>query len=151
MLDIKIVNKSNNALPAYETKGSAGMDLRAYITNEDGELVINPGEQKLIHTGIYIQLPQGYEAQVRSRSGLAVKHNIRVFHGVGTIDSDYRGEICVPLENANRNCLLPFTVHNGDRIAQLVISKCEQVNLILSEHLDNTERADGGFGHSGIK
>ena len=150
MLDIKIVNKSNNALPAYETKGSAGMDLRAYITNEDGELVINPGEQKLIHTGIYIQLPQGYEAQVRSRSGLAVKHNIRVFHGVGTIDSDYRGEICVPLENANRNWL-PFTVHNGDRIAQLVISKCEQVNLILSENLDNTERANGGFGHSGIK
>ena len=149
-MDIKIINKSNNPIPAYETNGSAGMDLRAYITNEDNELlIINPGEQELIHTGIYIQLPQGYEAQVRSRSGLAVKYNIRVFHGVGTIDSDYRGEICVPLENANKN--LPFIVHNGDRIAQLVISKCEQANLILSEHLDDTERADGGFGHSGIK
>lgn len=146
-IEVKIINKSNNPDPAYETPQSAGMDLRAF-TEED--IVLNPGEVKLIPTGIYIQLPEGYEAQVRSRSGLALKHSIRVFQAPGTIDADYRGEIGVLLENANR-VWPPFTIHNGDRIAQMVVAKHERVKFVNVESLGETERGDGGFGHTGIE
>lgn len=142
---IKIINKSNNPLPSYATKGSAGMDLRANIP--DGEFWnIIPGTRVLIPTGIYIQLPEGYEAQVRPRSGLALKHGITVLNSPGTVDSDYTGEICVILVNLGSET---FAVENGDRIAQMVIAKCEQLDLVEVETLDETERGEGGFGHTG--
>lgn len=147
-IEIKIINKSNNPNPSYETPQSAGMDLRANLP--DGDIILQPGEYKLIPTGIHIQLPEGYEAQIRSRSGLALKHGIRVFHGVGTIDSDYRGEIGVVLENANR-VWPPFTIKHGERIAQMVIAKHEHATFIDVENLDNTERGEGGFGHTGVE
>lgn len=146
-IEVKIINKSNNPDPAYETPQSAGMDLRAFI---EEDIVLNPGEVKLIPTGIYVELPVGYEAQVRSRSGLALKHGIRVFQAPGTIDADYRGEIGVLLENANR-VWPPFTIHNGDRIAQMVISKHERAIFIHVEKLGETERSSGGFGHTGVE
>lgn len=146
-IEVKIINKSNNPDPAYETPQSAGMDLRAFVQED---IVLNPGEVKLIPTGIYIELPVGYEAQVRSRSGWAIKNKIRVFHGVGTIDADYRGEIGVILENANKNWE-PVTIHNGDRIAQLVVAKHERATFIHVEKLGETERGKGGFGHTGVE
>lgn len=146
-IEVKIINKSDNPDPAYETTQSAGMDLRAHV---EEDIILNPGEVKLIPTGIYIQLPEGYEAQVRSRSGLALKHNIRVFQAPGTIDADYRGEIGVLLENANR-VWPPFTIHNRDRIAQMVIAKHERATFIHVKELEETERGDGGFGHTGVK
>lgn len=146
-IEVKIINKSNNPDPAYETPQSAGMDLRAFI---EEDIVLNPGEMKLIPTGIYIQLPEGYEAQVRSRSGLALKYGIRVFQSPGTIDADYRGEISVMIENANQGWL-PFIIHNGDRIAQMIIAKHERATFIHVEKLVETERGNGGFGHTGIE
>ena len=145
-IEVKIINKSNNPNPTYETPQSAGMDLRAYLS--DGEITLEPGEHLLIPTGIYIQLPEGYEAQIRSRSGLAVKKGVRVFHGVGTIDSDYRGELKVILENAG---IIPVTIKNGERIAQMVIAKHERVNFVNSTELDDSERGEGGFGHTGVE
>lgn len=146
-LNVKIINKSNNQLPSYATEGSAGMDLKAFITEEEGGMyVILPGDRKLIPTGIHIQLPESYEAQIRPRSGLALKHGITIVNTPGTIDSDYTGEIGVILINHGST---NFIIHTGDRIAQMVINKYEKVEWIETDKLDDTERGDGGFGHTG--
>lgn len=142
MIEIKLVTKSGN-IPAYETEGSAGMDLKA-VLNEP--VVLAPGERRLIPTGLFIELPQGYEAQVRARSGLAIKHGITLINCVGTIDSDYRGEIQVPLVNLGQE---DFEIKNGERIAQMVIAKYEQVSWKITDELSETERGTGGFGHTG--
>lgn len=161
-MKIKIVNKSNNETPTYATIGSAGMDLRAYITEETslkyqsdwfknslvGGIKISPMSRIMIPTGLYIQLPQGYEAQVRPRSGLAIKNGITVINTPGTIDEDYIGEICVLLVNLSNE---PFTVLSGDRIAQMVINKYEKCDWELVEELAKTERGEGGFNSTGIK
>ncbi|WAM30552.1 dUTP diphosphatase [Caldicellulosiruptor naganoensis] len=131
-------------LPQYVSSGSAGMDLFACV---EEEMVINPGEIKLIRTGIYIELPDGYEAQIRPRSGLALKYGITVLNSPGTIDSDYRGEIGVILINLGRE---PFVLKRGDRIAQMVICKYEKVEIEEAQELSETERGDGGFGSTGI-
>ena len=144
-MEIKVINKSNNPLPKYSTPQSAGMDLRANIKDS---IDIDPLCRVLIPTGIYIELPKGYEVQVRPRSGLALKHGITVLNSPGTIDADFRGEICVILVNLSN---IPFTIASGTRIAQLVFSKCEQVELVEVEELNNTERGEGGFGHTGNK
>lgn len=140
---IKVVNKGSQPLPKYETKNSAGMDLRANIT--DG-IVIRPLDRALIPTGLYIALPEGYEAQIRPRSGLALKKGITCLNTPGTIDADYRGEIGVILANISNE---DFVVNPGDRIAQMVINKVEHAELELVEELDETERGEGGFGHTG--
>lgn len=142
-MKINIINKSNNPLPAYETSGSAGMDLRAF-TPED--IVLKPFERKLVPTGLFLELPQGYEAQLRPRSGLAFKHGISLPNTPATIDSDYRGEIKVALINLSNET---FTVKNGERIAQMIIAKYEQAELILVEELTETKRGEGGFGSTG--
>ena len=143
MLDIKIINKSEYELPKYETEQSAGVDLRANI---DEEIILYPMERKLIPTGIFIELPKGYEAQIRPRSGLAVKHGITVLNSPGTIDADYRGEIMAILINLSNEY---FSVKPGMRIAQMVIARHEQANFLDFDVLSETERGDGGFGHSG--
>jgi dUTP pyrophosphatase len=145
MLKIKIVNKGHQPLPQYATAQSAGMDLRANI---DEPITLKPLERRLIPTGLHIALPVGYEAQVRPRSGLALKKGITVLNTPGTVDSDYRGEVGVILINLSNE---PFVVEDGERIAQMVIARHEQGELIPVEVLDDTERADGGFGHSGVK
>lgn len=142
-MKIRIVNKSTHPLPAYETAHSAGMDLRAFTT---GPVTLKPMERKLIPTGLYIELPEGYEAQVRPRSGLALKHGITVLNSPGTIDADYRGEIGVILINFSDN---EFTINDGDRIAQMIVSGHARAELIESDSINNTERGEGGFGHSG--
>lgn len=142
---IKIVNKSGHQLPEYETSSSAGMDLRA---NLDTPVVLKPLERGIIKTGLYIELPMGYEAQVRPRSGLAAKKGITVLNAPGTIDADYRGEIGVILVNLSHE---DFTVENGERIAQLVIAKHERAEWELVEVLSETKRGEGGFGSTGIK
>lgn len=145
-VDVKIVNKSGNPMPAYATPGSAGMDLRASL---ESDVTILPMGRAIVPTGVYIQLPEGYEAQIRPRSGLAAKSGITVLNSPGTIDSDYRGEICALLVNLSD---VPFVVHTGDRICQMVISRHERATLTPVDALDNdTERGSGGFGHSGIK
>ncbi len=140
---VKIINKSNNALPAYETASSAGMDLRAFI---DVDVVLKPFERKLIPTGLYIELPDGYEAQIRPRSGLAIKSGITVLNSPGTIDADYRGEIKVILINLSNQ---EFTIKSGERICQMVIAKHEKAEFIEVEEISETERGAGGFGHTG--
>ena len=145
MIDIKVVNKGHHPLPQYATSQSAGMDLRA---NLDNPVVLQPLERRLIPTGIYIALPEGYEAQVRPRSGLALKKGITVLNAPGTIDADYRGEVGVVLINLSQE---PFTVNDGERIAQMVFARYEQGNLIPVEVLDETERGAGGYGHTGVK
>lgn len=142
MLKVNIINKSNYDLPKYATPQSAGMDLRANI---EEDLTLFPRERKLIPTGIYIQLPVSYEAQVRPRSGLALKHGVTVLNSPGTIDADYRGEIGVLLINHGDAA---YTITPGERIAQLVVAKHEQVKWIISGSLDETERGEGGFGHT---
>lgn len=142
MIEIKLVTKSGN-IPAYETEGSAGMDLKA-VLNEP--VILAPGERRLIPTGLFIELPNGYEAQIRARSGLAIKHGITLINCVGTIDSDYRGEIQVPLVNLGQE---DFEIKNGERIAQMVIAKYEQVSWKITDELSETERGAGGFGHTG--
>ena len=141
---LRIVNQSNNALPAYETINSAGMDLRAYLP--DGELVIKPMQRALVPTGLFMEIPVGYEGQVRPRSGLAIKSGITVLNSPGTIDADYRGEVKVILINLSEN---DFVIKSGDRIAQLVIAKCEQMEVVEVQTLTETERGAGGFGHTG--
>ena len=143
MLDIKIINKSEYELPKYETEQSAGVDLRANI---DEEIILYPMERKLIPTGIFIELPKGYEAQIRPRSGLAAKHGITVLNSPGTIDADYRGEIMVLLINLSNEY---FSIKPGMRIAQMIIARHEQANFLDFDVLSETERGDGGFGHSG--
>ena len=140
---VKIINKSDNQLPAYETASSAGMDLRAFI---DSDIVLKPFERKLIPTGLFIELPDGYEAQIRPRSGLAIKSGITVLNSPGTIDADYRGEIKVILINMSNT---DFTIKSGDRICQMVIAKHEKVEFVEVEEINVTERGAGGFGHTG--
>ena len=145
MIQVKVINKGKQPLPQYATAQSAGMDLRA---NTSEPFTLNPMERKLVPTGLFIALPEGYEAQVRPRSGLALKHGITVLNTPGTIDADYRGEIGVVLVNLSNE---PFTVEPGERIAQMVIAKHEQANFLVVEELDETERGAGGYGHTGVK
>ena len=145
IMKVKVINKSNNSLPEYATPLSAGMDLRAFITKP---IILETLDRALIPTGLYIELPEGYEAQVRPRSGLAIKHGITVLNSPGTIDADYRGEICVELINLSNK---PFTVEPNERIAQLVFNKYEQAEFIEVKELSKTERGEGGFGHTGNK
>lgn len=142
-MKVQIVNKSKHELPKYATKLSAGMDLRANI---DEPVVLQPGERLLIPTGIHIGLPQGYEAQVRPRSGLALKHGITCLNSPGTIDADYTGDVGVILINHGHE---PFTINDGDRIAQMVIAKFKKAAWVEVDVLQDTERGDGGFGHTG--
>jgi len=142
---VKIVNKSKHANPEYATKFSAGLDLRA---NLETSVVIKPLERKLIGTGIYLEIPEGFEAQIRPRSGLALKKGLTILNSPGTIDSDYRGEIGVILINLSN---VDVTVDNGERICQMVFSKHEQVSLLDSDSISETQRGEGGFGHTGVK
>lgn len=142
---IKIINKSNNPLPEYATSNSAGVDLRAFIKEP---ITIEPFNRELIPTGLYIELPEGYEAQVRPRSGLAIKYGITVLNSPGTIDADFRGEVGVILINHSNT---PFTIYPSDRIAQLVFAKYEKAEFIEVKELNETERGEGGFGHTGTK
>lgn len=142
-MEIKIINKSKHALPEYATSSSAGMDLRANI---DESIILKPLERKLIPTGLFIELPVGFEAQIRPRSGLAIKKGITVLNSPGTIDADYRGEICVILINLSQD---DFVIEDGERICQMVIAKHEQVAWQQVDVLDDTERGAGGFGHTG--
>lgn len=144
-MDCKIVNRSKNPLPSYATEHAAGMDLRADL---ETEVSLEPLQRTLVPTGISIELPAGFEAQVRPRSGLAAKHGITVLNAPGTIDADYRGEIKVALVNLSDSA---FTIQPGDRIAQLVVARHETVNWIPSTELSDTERGTGGFGSSGIQ
>ena len=140
---VNIINKSNNVLPAYETASSAGMDLRAFV---DADVVLKPFERKLIPTGLYIELPDGYEAQIRPRSGLAIKSGITVLNSPGTIDADYRGEIKVILVNLSQD---DFIIKSGDRVCQMVIAKHEKAEFVEVNEISETERGAGGFGHTG--
>lgn len=143
-MNIQIINKSHHPLPNYETIASAGMDLRA---NLDGPILLNPLERRIVPTGLFISLPIGFEAQVRPRSGLAAKKGITVLNSPGTIDADYRGEIGVILVNLSNE---PFTINDGERIAQMIIAKHERADWISVETLDETERGSGGFGSTGL-
>lgn len=145
MIQIKVINKGNQPLPTYATAQSAGMDLRANI---DSPITLKPMERRLVPTGLYITLPEGYEAQVRPRSGLALKHGITVLNTPGTVDADYRGEIMVLLINFSTEA---FVINAGERIAQMVIARHEQANFEEVEVLDETERGAGGYGHTGVK
>jgi dUTP pyrophosphatase len=145
MIEVKVINRGRQPLPAYATPLSAGMDLRADITEP---VVLQPLERRLFPTGLFIALPEGYEAQVRPRSGLALKHGITVLNTPGTIDADYRGEVGVLLVNLSQE---PFTIEPGERIAQMVIARHEQVTFQLVDALDETERGAGGYGHTGVK
>ena len=144
MIDLSIINKSNNPLPKYQTKQSAGLDLCAFL---DEELILKPMDRKLIGTGLFIALPEGFEAMIRPRSGMAFKHGITVINSPGTIDADYRGEIKIALVNLSQE---NFTIKNGDRVAQMVVNKYEQVSFNLTDSLDDTERGAGGYGHTGV-
>lgn len=150
-MKVEIVNKSNNAYPRYETSGSAGIDLRANLNNEEaGEYheTLAPGEMRVIGTGLYMSIPEGYEGQIRSRSGLAAKQGIAVLNSPGTIDSDYRGEIMIILVNHGTD---PVMVRHGDRIAQMVFTNYERAHFDRVETLDKTSRGDGGLGHTGVE
>ena len=144
-MKIKIINKSHHPMPAYATPQSAGMDIRANLTEP---VELKPFERKLIPTGLYIALPEGYEAQLRPRSGLALKHGLTLLNTPGTIDADYRGEIGVILVNLSTE---PFTIADGERICQMVIARHEQPEVVEVTELSATERGAGGFGHSGRK
>ena len=143
-MNIKIINKSH-PLPSFATKQSAGMDLRA---NLESPIVLKPMQRMLVHTGLFMALPIGYEAQIRPRSGLALKHGITVLNSPGTIDADYRGELMVLLINLSD---ADFTISDGERIAQMVVTRHEQPTLELVDALDETERGTGGYGHTGVK
>ena len=143
-MEIKLVNKSHHPLPQYETQASAGVDLRAFVPNP---IVLKPMERALIPTGLYLELPIGVEAQVRSRSGLALKKGISVLNAPGTVDADYRGEVGVILINLSQE---DFTINDGDRIAQLVLARHERATFELVETLSETQRGAGGFGSTGI-
>ena len=145
-MQIKIINTSHHPLPKYETSQSAGLDLRAFLP--DGPVTLKPLQRGLVKTGLFMELPAGYEAQVRPRSGLALKKGVTVLNSPGTIDSDYRGEICVILINLSSE---DFIINDGERIAQMVIARHEQAEWEQVEVLDETERGAGGFGHSGVK
>ena len=144
-MEIKVINKGRQPLPEYATPLSAGLDLRANI---DVPVTLHPMERRLIGTGLYMALPPGFEAQVRPRSGLALKHGITLLNTPGTLDADYRGEIKVLLVNLSNE---PFVINEGERIAQMVVAKHEQADFTLVSELDETERGDGGYGHTGVK
>ena len=144
MVKVKIINKGHQQLPAYATPQSAGMDLRANI---DAAITLKPMERKLIPTGLFMALPEGYEAQVRPRSGLSLKYGITVLNSPGTIDADYRGEVGVILINLSQE---DFIINDGERIAQMVIARHETADFEQVEVLDDTERGEGGYGHTGI-
>ena len=143
-MNIRIINRSKNTLPAYETLHAAGMDLRADL---ETPVTLKPMERKLVPTGLYMELPEGYEAQIRPRSGLAFKHGIGIVNSPGTIDADYRGEIKVLLINFSDQ---PFGINTGDRIAQMIVSKHERVDWLPVEELNETTRGAGGYGHTGV-
>jgi len=143
-MDIRIINKSKNTLPAYETAHAAGMDLRADL---ETTVLLKPFERKLIPTGLHIELPEGFEAQIRPRSGLAFKHGISIVNSPGTIDADYRGEIKVLLINLSNEV---FEINTGDRIAQMIVASHEKVSWQEVEVLNETSRGAGGYGHTGI-
>lgn len=145
MIKIKVINEGHQPLPAYATPQSAGLDLRANI---DSSIVLQPLERRLVPTGLRIALPEGFEAHIRPRSGLALKHGITVLNSPGTIDADYRGEVMVLLINFSNE---PFTVNDGERIAQMVVARHEQVEMEVVKTLDETERGTGGYGHTGVK
>lgn len=145
MLNVKVINKGHQPLPAYATSQSAGMDLRANI---DESIVLHPMERRLVPTGLHIALPQGFEAQIRPRSGLALKHGITVLNTPGTIDADYRGELMVLLINFSDT---DFVINDGERLAQMVVARHEQIEFQLVDELDDTERGAGGYGHTGVK
>ena len=145
MLKVQIINKGHQPLPTFATPQSAGMDLRANI---EEPIVLHPMERRLVPTGLFMALPVGYEAQIRPRSGLALKHGITVLNTPGTIDADYRGEIMVLLINFSQQ---DFVINDGERIAQMVLAKHEQCDFIEVEKLDETERGAGGYGHTGVK
>lgn len=145
-MTLKIRNISGNPLPAYETKGSAGMDLRAWL---EAPIEIRPLERILVRTGLYLEIPDGYEGQVRPRSGLSIRYGLTLVNCVGTIDSDYRGELCIPVINLGQE---PVVLENGMRIAQLILSRCEQLQVLEvndTAELSETERGEGGFGSTG--
>lgn len=142
-MKIKIISKSG-VCPKYATEGASGFDLPAFL---DEPVTLAPGERKLIPTGIFMEIPEGCEAQVRARSGLAIRNGVGLVNGIGTVDSDYRGELMVPLINFGQE---PFTVENGQRIAQVVIAQYVKADLEFAEALDETDRGAGGFGHTGI-
>lgn len=144
-ITVKVVNKSQNPLPQYSTEGSAGMDLRASLSEP---ITLEPMQRCLVPTGVYIQLPHGYQCEIRPRSGLAIKHGITVLNTPGTVDADYRGEICVILVNLSTE---PFVINNGERVCQMVINTYVRADWEKVEELDTTERGDGGFGHTGLK
>ncbi len=142
-MNVRIINKSRHTLPEYATEYSAGLDLKANI---DTDITLQPLERALIPTGLYIELPQGYEAQIRPRSGLALKHGLTVLNSPGTIDADYRGEIRVILVNLSND---PFVIKDGERICQMVVAAHARVEWVETDNLDETERGAGGFGHTG--
>ena len=144
-MEIKIINKSKHALPAYETEQSAGMDIRANLSEP---ITLQPMQRCLVPTGLYMSIPKGYEAQIRPRSGLAIKKGISVLNSPGTIDADYRGEVCIILINLSAET---FVIEDGERVAQMVIASHEQAVWKAVETLDETERGAGGFGHTGKK
>lgn len=145
MVSVKIVNRSKHHLPEYATAGSAGMDLRA---NLESSITLQPLERYLVPTGIFIQLPEGYEAQIRPRSGLSIKKGITLVNAVGTIDSDYTGEIKLPIINLSNE---PYTIEDGERLAQMVIARYDKIIWQEVSILDETERGEGGFGSTGTK
>lgn len=147
-MKLKIVNKSNNELPYYATSGSAGMDIRANLPDLDIPLTLMPMEQKIIPTGLYIELPEGTFGMITPRSGLAAKYSISITNSPGVIDETFRGQIQIILINLGKE---PFNVNHGDRIAQMLIMKYENVEIEVVEELSETERGEGGFGHTGIK
>ncbi len=142
-MKLRIVSKSGR-VPEYATSGAAGFDISAYL---EEPLVLKAGERALVPTGLYFEVPEGYEAQVRARSGLAIKHGIGLVNGIGTIDADYRGEVRVPLINWSKE---DFVINDGDRIGQVIITSYEKVDIELAEELSDTERGEGGFGHTGV-
>ncbi|MGN6802709.1 MAG: dUTP diphosphatase [Ginsengibacter sp.] len=145
-VEIKIINISGNPVPEYATPGSAGLDLRAWLPEE--AVTLKPLERKLIPTGLFFEIPGGFEVQIRPRSGMAIKHGITCLNSPGTVDSDYRGEIKIILINLSSE---PHTINSGDRIAQMIVEKVEKAKLIEVEKLETTGRGEGGFGHTGKK
>lgn len=145
MIQVQIINKSPHALPTYQTEGSSGMDLRAWLKEP---VTLQPLERHVIPTGLYMSLPAGYEAQIRPRSGMAIKRGLTVINAPGTIDSDYRGEIMVGIVNLSNE---PQTIEDGERIAQMIVSSYTTVEWATADALDDTARGAGGFGHSGTK
>ncbi|GAB6109181.1 dUTP diphosphatase [Fusibacter bizertensis] len=143
-MTIKIVNQSQNPLPEYKTLGASGMDL---LSNNEETIVIAPMERQLVPTGIFVEIPLGYEGQVRARSGLSIKNGITLVNCVGTIDSDYRGELKIPVINLGNE---PFTINKGDRIAQLIIAKYERIDWEAVDSIEDTHRGTGGFGSTGV-